>query len=183
MSQLDLEQFPGRIVEIERLEDVQEAIDYLLRFQYIGFDTETRPAFKKGSSYGVALAQLATDDICFLFRLSKIGFPPALIGLLSNPKVMKIGLSLKDDFQSMGRRMRFVPQGFVELQKFIKNYDIEDISLQKIYALLFGKRISKSQQVSNWEAEELSDAQKRYAALDAWACLKIYKKLCTKEFI
>jgi ribonuclease D len=149
----------------------------------LGFDTETRPSFKKGSSNGVALIQLATHDICFLFRLNIIGFPPDLIRLLSNPDMLKIGLSLRDDFHSMGRRMKFIPQGFVDLQNIVTRHDIEELSLQKIYALLFHKKISKSQRLTNWEMDQLSESQKRYAALDAWACLKIYEELClTRTF-
>jgi ribonuclease D len=179
-----VEEYTGRIFEIQTVEDTDEAVDYLSKFELLGFDTETRPSFKKGSINGVALIQIATDDICFLFRLNKIDFPPALLRLLTNPGVIKIGLSLKDDFQSMGRRLKFKPQGFLDLQKIVNEYDIDDISLQKIYALLFNKKISKTQRLSNWEADELTEPQKRYAALDAWACLKIYEELCPiKKFI
>jgi ribonuclease D len=184
ISLFPTEEFTGQIVEIRTIEACEEAVYYLSNFEMLGFDTETRPTFRKGNMNGVALIQLSTNDICFLFRLSITGFPMALIKLLSNPGILKIGLSLRDDFQSMGRRMKFTPQGFVDLQKIVKEHDIEDLSLQKIYALLFQKRISKSQRLTNWEAEELSIPQQKYAALDAWACLKIYEELClTKKFI
>jgi len=184
IAQFDIEEFSGQIIEIQRPEDADEAVAFLSKFERLGFDTETRPAFRKGSVHGVALIQLSTDDVCFLFRLNKIGFPTSLIHLLSNPQILKIGLSLRDDFQSMGRRMKFSPQGFIDLQAIVKNYNIDDISLQKIYALLFRKKISKNQRLSNWEAENLTEYQKKYAALDAWACLKIYEELClTKKFI
>ena len=184
IAQFDIEEFSGQIIEIQRTEDADEAVAFLSKFERLGFDTETRPAFRKGSVHGVALIQLSTDDVCFLFRLNKIGFPTSLIHLLSNPQILKIGLSLRDDFQSMGRRMKFSPQGFIDLQAIVKNYNIDDISLQKIYALLFRKKISKNQRLSNWEAENLTEYQKKYAALDAWACLKIYEELClTKKFI
>jgi ribonuclease D len=178
ISKLDVEEFKGRIFVIDNLEDLETAIEYLSGFKILGFDTETRPAFKKGNIHSVALIQLSTADQCFLFRLNIIGFSPLLISLLSNPNVLKIGLSLKDDYTSMGRRIKFMPQGFIDLQKVVSNHDISDISLQKIYAILFQKKISKSQRLSNWEAVDLSEAQKKYAALDAWACLKIYEYLC-----
>ncbi|GHT50692.1 3'-5' exonuclease [Bacteroidia bacterium] len=179
-----VEEFTGQIVEIRTLDECEEAVDYLSNFEMLGFDTETRPTFRKGSMNGVALIQLSTNDVCFLFRLSITGFPAALIKLLSNPGILKIGLSLRDDFQSMGRRMKFTPQGFVDLQKIVQEHDIEDLSLQKIYALLFQKRISKGQRLTNWEADELSISQQKYASLDAWACLKIYEELCpAKKFI
>ncbi len=180
---LEVEEFNGRIIVVQSLTEAEKAVAYLSSFSRIGFDTETRPAFKKGSVNGVALIQLATDDTCFLFRLNMIGFPECLIQLLANPEIEKIGLSLRDDFTSMGRRMKFTPQGFVDLQSIVNQYDISDISLQKVYALVFGKKISKNQRLTNWEADVLTDSQKKYAALDAWACLKIYEELClTKKY-
>jgi ribonuclease D len=177
------EKFEGLICEIETLENVGEAVHYLSGFSRLGFDTETRPSFRKGNLHEVSLIQLATDDSCFLFRLNKTGFPALLIRLLSDPSILKIGLSLRDDFSSMRRRLKFVPAGFIDLQSVAKEHNIDDTSLQKIYALLFGKKISKNQRLSNWEAESLTESQKKYAALDAWACLKIYENLCpTKKY-
>jgi ribonuclease D len=177
IATFDKEEFNGRILVIDTPDGVDQAVNYLSGFSCLGFDTETRPTFKKGNLNSVALIQLATNKQCYLFRLNKIGFSPALIRLLSDPNIRKVGLSLNDDFTSMSRRMRFIPQGFVDLQKIVSEHDIADTSLQKIYALLFHKKISKSQQLSNWEAKRLSDAQIQYAALDAWACLRIYEKL------
>jgi ribonuclease D len=184
ITSFPVEEYTGQIVEIRTEEESDEAVNYLSGFNMLGFDTETRPSFKKGNVNGAALIQLSTNDICFLFRLNRIGFTPSLIKLLSNPGVLKVGLSLRDDFQSMGRRMKFTPLGFIDLQKIVKEYNIEDTSLQKIYALLFNKKISKSQRLTNWEADILTESQKKYAALDAWACLKIYEELCpVKKFI
>ena len=179
----EVEEFPGQIIVVDKLFDADKAVEFLSGFKMIGFDTETRPAFRKGSIHEVALIQLATDEICYLFRLNIMGFPLSLIRLLSNPEILKIGLSLRDDFSSMGRKLKFTPDGFIDIQKIVHEYDILDISLQKVYALLFQKKISKSQRLTNWEMETLTEAQQKYAALDAWACLKIYKKLCpTKKY-
>jgi ribonuclease D len=181
IASLPVETFPGQIEVVETEEDANNVVDYLLQFDRIGFDTETRPSFMKGVVKSVALIQLSTPEICFLFRLNRMAlFPVSLIRLLSNPEVLKIGLSLRDDFQTMGRRMKFVPQGFFDLQNIMKLHEIEELSLQKIYAILFGKKISKSQRLTNWEAQQLTESQQKYAALDAWACLKIYEKLCPK---
>jgi Ribonuclease D len=177
IAQYNIEEFPGKIFVINNLKDADKAVEYLFKFKKIGFDTETRPAFRKGSTHGVALIQLATDDSCFLFRVNTMDFPPSLVRLLSDPSILKIGLSLRDDFTSMGRKMQFTPAGFIDIQKIVIDHNISDISLQKVYALLFQKKISKSQRLTNWEAETLSEAQQKYAALDAWACLKIYKEL------
>ncbi|MDR0614294.1 MAG: 3'-5' exonuclease domain-containing protein 2 [Dysgonamonadaceae bacterium] len=184
ISGFSAEEFTGRIYVADNPVDSEKAVHYLSRFERLGFDTETRPSFTKGLHRSVSLVQLSTFDACFLFRLTGGGFPPALINLLSNPEILKIGLSLRDDFLSMSRRMKFSPRGFVDLQQIVRNYDIEDLSLQKIYAILFGKKISKNQRLTNWEAKELTEPQKKYAALDAWACLKIYEYLCpTKKYI
>jgi ribonuclease D len=181
ISVLKVEEFKGRVVVVETIEGAENAVEYLSSFSKLGFDTETRPSFRKGCVFAVALIQISTDDTCFLFRLSIIGFPDCLIRLLSNPDIQKIGLSLRDDFLSMSRRKKFVPQGFLDLQTIVHQYDIKDISLQKVYALLFEKKISKSQRLTNWESEELTEAQQRYAALDAWACLKVYKNLIEEK--
>ena len=119
--------------------------------------------------------QISTEDTCFLFRLNYIGMPDALIDLLQDARQLKIGLSLKDDIQSLHRNHSFEPRGFLDLQNYVKEIGIEAQSLQKIYALLFDKKISKSQRLTNWEADVLSDKQKGYAATDAWACVRIYK--------
>ena len=184
IAAFDTEEFKGRIFVIDTPNKADRAVNYLSGFNYLGFDTETRPTFTKGNTNNVALIQLATDKRCYLFQLNRIGFSASLVRLLSDVNVRKIGLSLKDDFTVMSRRMKFTPQGFVDLQKIVSEHDIADIGLQKIYAILFQKKISKRQQLSNWEVDVLSEAQKKYAALDAWACLKIYEKLCrTNEFI
>jgi len=177
ISTLEQETFEGRIVVVQSLTEAKKAVKFLSGHSLIGFDTETRPTFKKGVHYDIALIQLSTEDTCFLFRLNMIGFPQCLIDLLSNPKVRKVGLSLRDDFLSISRKQVFTPDGFIDLQKMVHGYGITDISLQKIYAILFHKKISKRQQLTNWEADVLTDSQKKYAALDAWACLRIYNKL------
>jgi len=175
---LEIESFDGRIIVIQSLKEAKKAVKYLSKYSIIGFDTESRPSFKKGMRYSIALIQLSTEDTCFLFRLNIIGFPQCLIDLLMNANIKKVGLSLRDDFASMNRRQVFTPCGFIDLQKMAQEHGITDIiSLQKFYAILFNKRISKNQQLSNWEADVLTDSQKKYAALDAWACLKIYYKL------
>ena len=177
ISELPLEEFTGRIIVIDTLRDVEKAVGYLSEFQSVGFDTETRPSFKKGQRYKISLMQISTDEACFLFRLYRIGIPEALEEFLANEKVLKIGLSLRDDFGAMRKRTDIQPANFLDLQNYVGQFGIEDASLQKIYAILFNKKISKGQRLSNWEADVLSDAQKKYAALDAWACLKIYNQL------
>lgn len=174
-------QFDGEIVLVNTEDEALNAISYLLTFDVIGFDTETRPSFKKGKSHKVALMQLATEEKCFLFRINLIGIPDSLMNLLTNPEIKKVGLSLKDDFSVIRRSNSILPEGFIELQTYVKQFGIEETGLQRIYAILFQERISKRQRLTNWEANVLSEPQQHYAALDAWACLRIYKKLIKLE--
>ena len=177
VAQLDVERYDGNIVVVQSLDALDDAISLLRGNKVVGFDTETRPSYKKGVIHHVSLIQLATEDTCFLFRLNKIDFPQPLVDLLSDPAVTKVGLSLRDDFNSIRRRTAITPQGFVDLQLLAPEYHIKDSSLQKMYAILFNKKISKGQRLTNWDAEELTENQQKYAALDAWACLKIYTRL------
>lgn len=177
LAELEKVNFEGEIYIIDHPAEVDNAVAYLSTKSALGFDTETKPAFKRGQVNNVALLQLATEDECFLFRLNKIGYPESLEKLLCNESVKKIGLSLRDDFAALRKRTGKKPQNFIDLQLFVDKFGIEDNSLQKIYAIIFGKKISKSQRLSNWEAAELTPAQQSYAAIDAWACLKIYNYL------
>ena len=177
IAQMPPELFGGRIIVVHSAADVDKAVSYLKGFPIVGIDTETRPSFAKGKTYGVALLQISTEDTCFLFRLNYIGMPEALISLLQDERQLKVGLSLKDDIQSLQRKHKFTPRGFLDLQTYVKEMGIEAQSLQKLYALLFGQKISKSQRLTNWEADVLTDRQKGYAATDAWTCVRIYKYL------
>ena len=170
-------EFKGKIVVVHSQREVQAAVDFLRNQSVVGIDTETRPSFRRGLVYQVALLQISTLDICFLFRLNMIGIPEALVQLLEDANVKKIGLSLKDDLTLLKRRTPFRPQGFLDLQDFVKPMGIEDMSLQKLYANVFGEKISKSAQLTNWENTVLTEAQKMYAATDAYTTLRLYIQL------
>lgn len=169
--------FSGRIITIDTPEGTDKAMKALSTECVIGIDTETRPSFRKGVQYAVSLIQLSTADTCFLIRLNRTGMPDSLINLLENREIAKVGLSLHDDYQALNRRRKFKAGNFIDLQKCVGEFGIEEMSLQKIYAIIFGERISKSQQLTNWENDVLTDKQKLYAATDAWACLNIYNRL------
>jgi len=145
----------------------------------VGFDTETRPAFQKGLNYKVALVQLSVGKTAYLFRLNQMqGMGEALKGLLEDADVVKVGLSTHDDFMNLRKWDESLkPASVIELQHLVKGYGIEEMSLAKIYALLFGKKISKRQRLTNWEASSLTDKQLAYAAFDAVACTEIYTAL------
>jgi ribonuclease D len=169
--------FSGRIYVVQSEAEAVKAVNYLKTQSLVGIDSETRPSFRKGQLHKVALLQVSSEECCFLFRLNMIGLPTCLVNLLEDADTVKVGLSLKDDFMMLRKRAAFSERGVIELQQFVRLFGIEDMSLQKIYALLFKEKISKSQQLTNWETDVLSDGQKLYAATDAWACLNIYKLL------
>ena len=177
IAELPIETFDGSIIVIDQMNEVREALRYLTSKPVLGFDTETKPAFRRGQVHKVALMQLSTEEECFLFRLNKIGYPDELESFMIDPTIKKIGLSLRDDFAAIRKRSDGIPENFIDLQLFVDKFGIEDNSLQKIYAIIFGKKISKSKRLSNWEAPLLTPAQQSYAAIDAWACLRIYNHL------
>ncbi|NLO71624.1 MAG: 3'-5' exonuclease domain-containing protein 2 [Porphyromonadaceae bacterium] len=181
VNRMPIEEFEGEIIVIDNSEKADEAFEYLNQQKILGIDTETKPSFKRGVTHKVSLIQVATVDVCFLFRLNKIGFPNGLSELLSNKKIKKIGLALRDDLNGLFKQQNFKPQGFIDLQHEVGNYGILELSLQKMYAIIFGKKISKSQRLSNWERNELTVQQKVYAATDAWATLQIYLKLLKEK--
>lgn len=177
LAALPTKLYPAAVTVIDNAGDARTACRALAKETIVGFDTETKPAFRKGQMHKVALMQISTHERCFLFRLNKIGMCQELKDFLGNERITKIGLSVHDDFNALHRAFEVECRGFVDLQQFVRPFGITDISLQKIYAIVFGSRISKSQRLTNWEAPELTPAQQTYAALDAWACLELYEYL------
>ena len=177
VNELPLYQFDGGIFIIDTFEKLDYYFPLLENQEILGFDTETKPSFKKGKNNPVSLLQITTKNEAFLIRINRIGLPEEIKKILADQGVKKIGLAIKDDIKILKDINNFEPNGFIDLQDYVEDFGIEAKSLKKITAIVLNKRISKSQQVSNWERNELTDAQKTYAATDAWACLKIYKKL------
>ena len=169
--------FPGRIIVIQSADETEKAVDYLLSADILGVDTETKPSFKRGENHKVSLLQVSNRDTCFLFRLHRTGMTPAIIRLLEDTTVLKVGLSWHDDIMMLKKRCDFTPGLFVDLQDLVGNIGIEDRSLQKLYANVFGMKISKRQRLTNWESDVLSDGQKLYAATDAWSCINLYEEI------
>lgn len=168
----------GKIVVIDTVKEAFIACKDLCEGgEVLGFDTETRPSFKKGVSHKVALMQISKGNTCYLFRLCKIGIPQCLTELLGNKDIRKVGLSLRDDFHQIRRTRACEFNNFIDIQQVAPKFGIKEMSLRKIYAIVFGKKISKSQQLTNWEAETLDEKQQMYAATDAWACVELYNEL------
>lgn len=177
VKDLPIAQTDCQIELIDSPDEVDKAVKYLLRSKVVGFDTESKPSFTKGKSNKIALMQISTQKRCFLFRLQMIGKNQLLKEFLENENIKKIGVAIHGDLRNLRVWSKFEPKNFVDLQNIVGDYGIEELGLQKIYAIVFGKKISKSQQLSNWEAKILNRAQQIYAATDAWACRQIYLKL------
>jgi 3'-5' exonuclease domain protein len=177
VKDLPIAQTDCQIELIDSPDEVDKAVKYLLRSKVVGFDTESKPSFTKGKSNKIALMQISTQKRCFLFRLQMIGKNQRLKEFLENENIKKIGVAIHGDLRNLRVWSKFEPKNFVDLQNIVGDYGIEELGLQKIYAIVFGKKISKSQQLSNWEAKILNRAQQIYAATDAWACRQIYLKL------
>lgn len=177
IQELPLTHFEGDVIVVDQPEQVAEAVAYLNQFAVLGVDTEARPSFKRGVHYPTALVQIATEERCYLFRLTHVGLPIEIAQIFANPSICKVGLAFKDDINGLRRRRDFKPANCVDLQSIVCKYGIMDLGLQKIFAIIFGKKISKAQQLTNWENSHLTPEQARYASTDAWATLKIYLEL------
>lgn len=177
LRELPLFQFKGKINVIDTAVELRAHAGKLSDQEVLGFDTETKPSFKKGKVNKVSLLQLSTSDEAYIFRLHHLGLQDELLKLLSDPSILKIGAAIRDDIKHLQKLRTFEPGGFVELQDYVKKFGIENSGLSSLAGIVMNSRISKSQQLSNWEAESLTDAQKLYAATDAWACREIYVKL------
>ena len=183
IQKLDYVNFPGKIYVIDSVgAEFNRAIAYLRSQKVIGFDTETRPTFSpQQPRYGVALLQLSGRDKAFLFRVNTIGMHRRLCNLLADARILKIGAAILDDIRGLQKKREFEPAGFVDLQKIVWEWGIRDKSVKKMSAIIMGARVSKTQQLSNWEVETLSDSQQMYAATDAWVCREMYLKLLASE--
>lgn len=177
LEEMELGAFDGEVAIIFEDTDVKEAIAELEKHNVLGFDTETRPAFKKGQHFNTALLQLSTTEKAYIFQLQKMQDFNNLANLINNKKILKVGAAVRDDVRKLNKYFPAKKNSFIELQTMVREYGIEDISLRKMTAIVLGFRISKSQQTSNWEADPLDEAQIRYAATDAWVSLRIYQEL------
>lgn len=176
LAQVD---YSGKIKVIDSLgKDFDKSIQYLNSLQVIGFDTETKPCFISGAPRNrTAILQLSGGSTAYIYRLQALGIPKELAQVLENPRIIKVGAAVKDDIIGLKRYCRFHPHSFIDLQVIADKFGIEERSVKKLSAIILGKKVSKSQQLSNWESAQLSEAQLRYAAIDAWVCREMYIKL------
>ncbi|WP_268036890.1 3'-5' exonuclease [Algoriphagus sp. PAP.12] len=184
VNALPLGQFEGEIYLIDDAELVDEVVEFLEEQPLLGFDTETKPSFKKGIINQVSLLQLSTPKQAFLFRLNEIGFPDSIRGILERETIVKIGAAVHDDIKGLAKLTdSFYANSFFDLNDELKKVGFHNVGVRNLTAMVLGMRISKSEQVSNWEAIELTEKQLRYAATDAWACLEVFKKLRIEGYL
>jgi ribonuclease D len=177
LNELPKGEFKGTIKVITRPEEVTEVLPEIVIHNKLGFDTESKPAFHKGTRHGIALLQLSSADTAWLFRLHETGFTPGLAKLMADPNIKKVGAAILDDVRGLKKHLKFEPAGFIDLQKHVDEFGVMEKGVKKMAAIFLGIKISKRQRLTNWEATKLSEAQLRYAATDAWICLKIYERM------
>ena len=170
-------EFRGEIRIVEHERDIAAACKTLAEQPVIGFDTETRPSFRPGVTFRVSLLQLSTPTVCYLFRLNRIPLAKPILQLLEDRRVLKIGADVAGDLRSLRQIRHFRDGGFVDLQGIAPEWGIGEKSLRKLSAIVLGRRVSKAQRLSTWEAATLTDKQQLYAATDAWVCTRIYEQL------
>ena len=181
VAQLEPVRFDGEIVVVDTVRDLLRACEVLSAQKIIGFDTETRPSFTSGMVNKVALLQLSTDDVCFLIRLNKVPLDKALIAILHNENIAKVGAAVQNDIAALNALRHFKARGFIDLQNEVGRFGIEDRSLRKLSGIIIGKKVSKAQRLSNWEAQTLTPQQQQYAATDAWVCIELLRRLQAAE--
>jgi ribonuclease D len=177
INQLPLGAYSGKVHVITDEKNLSKVVNEVYKHCVVGFDTETRPSFKKGQSYKVALLQLAVPHKVFLIRTHHSGMTKELADIFENPNIIKAGVAIRDDIKALQTLHKFIPSAFIDLALMAREVGLQVESVKKLTALVLGFRISKSAQTSNWEAPTLTEKQIEYAATDAWVCLEIYQKL------
>ncbi len=174
---LPLLQFSGKVRLITNKKSLEKAIETLKAAKVLGFDTETRPSFKKGQSFSISLIQFSTNDEAFLIRLNRSEINPEICKILADPKIIKTGIALHDDIKGLQKLVPFEANGFVDLSDVGKHMKIKQLGLRNMAAMLLGGRVSKSAKLSNWNAPQLTQSQILYAATDAWVSLLLYQEM------
>ncbi|HYG02927.1 MAG TPA: 3'-5' exonuclease [Chryseosolibacter sp.] len=177
INSLPLRTFEGKTTVVSDPALVATIIDEIEKHEVVGFDTETRPSFKKGQVYQVSLLQLAIPGRAFLIRINHTSVTAEIARLFENPRIIKAGVGIRDDLKSLRKHRDFEPASCLDLSVLAKQAGLQVESVKKLAALLLGFRISKSAQTSNWEATTFTQKQIEYAATDAWVCLELYRKL------
>ena len=166
--------FKGKIHLCDNEKKINDAAIKLNKEKIIGFDTETKPSFKKGEYFHPSLIQLATENDAYLFQLNKNQKIFKILKIFENSNIIKTGVAIERDVKDLNKIFTFKPKNFVELSTIAKNNDIENLGLRSLTALFFESKLSKKEQISNWAKNNLTESQIKYAATDAWISRKLY---------
>ena len=178
INAMPLFHYEGPVQVIRTLEDWKNALPDLRSADLLGFDTETRPSFRKGRRNFPALIQLATANAVYLVQLAFLPFGPHVVEVLANPDQVKAGVGIRDDMRDLARLHDFEPAGLVDLGGVARAHKLPSQGLRTLAANFFGWRISKGSQCSNWSLMELTPRQIAYAATDAWIGRLIFVRMC-----
>jgi len=182
INELPLLEYSGKIIVVADPEKVEDCFREINLAEWVGFDTETRPNFKKGVVHPISLIQIAIESKVFIFKILSTGLTDPILDFFESD-IIKVGVALHDDIKGLRREREFEPNNFINLGDITGAIGIHNKGLRKLAGIILGKRISKGQQLTNWENERLTDAQIQYAALDAWACWRMYDELMKKGYI
>jgi ribonuclease D len=174
VNALPLKAYEGPVTIVDNDQKLSAALKELKRETVLGFDTESRPAFKKGQNYPASLIQLGGERNIWLFQIQTFSNLDPLWRLLANRRIVKAGVAIADDIKKLQDLHAFKPGGFVEIADLTQQAGILNTGLRSLAGLLLGFRISKRAQVSNWAKSDLSEAQIQYAATDAWVSRELY---------
>jgi ribonuclease D len=188
VNELPLKRYEGKVSIITDVGPLAGALQHIREHEILGFDTETKPAFRKGVRHMVSLLQIAIPDMVYLIRLNHLGFTQELSDLFADASIKKVGISIRDDLKhlkqlSTRHEIPFVSDNIVELNDVANELGVENAGVKKLTGIFMKFRVSKSQQTSNWENPKLTEKQIRYAATDAWVCLEIYQRLQTLGYV
>ncbi|WP_229596097.1 3'-5' exonuclease [Pseudodesulfovibrio sediminis] len=175
---MPLRRYEGNIKLIRNQKELEAALPDLTDESLLGFDTETRPVFKKGKKPGPpAILQLATATCVYVCQIYAVGLKEGLCNILADKQTTKTGVAVRDDILGLQRHAKFKPSGFIDLSTITAQAKMQTHGLRNMAANLLGFRISKSAQCSNWAKEKLTTQQINYAATDAWVSRELYMAL------
>ena len=182
INALPIRRYEGEVRLVETAAELERAAAEFAAERVVGFDTETRPAFRPGERYPPALAQIATERAVYLIQLARVDASVVLATLLGSATV-KAGVGLADDVRALRQRFDFTPAAMVDLGAVARRHNIERSSVRALAALFLGLRIPKGTKTTNWAARQLTPAQVAYAATDAWACRELYLKFAEMRLV
>ena len=176
LAVLPIGRYEGEIVMVATPRDFERAWADLAQEKAVGWDTETRPAFKVGEFYLPSLVQAATAKTVYLFQLGKMDFSKVVGGLFAEPTIVKPGISVKDDLKKLKQVFAFEDESVLDLGLVAKRHGMAKTGLRNLAGIFLGIRVAKGSKTTNWAAPKLTEQQIAYAATDAWACRELYLK-------